>query len=321
MKPSLFSFRMFSTEEKPMDNKIVDAIVIGAGPAGITAGIYLKRSNLNAVVLDKDAPGGKLNNIHRIDNYPGAPEIAGPDLAMKFVEQATSLGVTLDYGDVISVSQDGDRFLVHTDNGDYSALAVIVATGVKTVSSGVNGEKQLRGRGVSYCATCDGNFFKGKTIMVVGYKDHAAEDAIYLSSLASKVYFVNPSPLEALESHVEALKHAENVEIMDGKLVEIEGDTRVSGAKIATEDGEKEIATDAVFPLFGEISSSEFLAPLGVNSNKGFIEADAEMKTNVPGLYVAGDVVNKKLRQIVNAAGEGAVAATSAIAYVHAKKK
>lgn len=304
-----------------MASKIVDAVVVGAGVAGITAGIYLKRSNLAAVVLDKDAPGGKLNNIHRIDNYPGTPEIAGPDLAMKLIEQAEQLGVGLDYGNVVSVSQDGDRFLVHTDNGDYSAWAVIVATGVKTVSSGVEGEKALRGKGVSYCATCDGNFFKGKPVVVVGYKDHAAEDAIYLSSLASKVYFVHPKPLEVLPSHLDILKAKDNVEIREGRLLKIEGESKVTGARIGTEEGEIDIAADAVFPLFGEVSSSEFLAPLGVDANKGFIKADNEMKTNVPGLYVAGDIVDKKLRQIVNAAGEGAVAATSAIGYVHGKKR
>ncbi|MCR5078506.1 MAG: NAD(P)/FAD-dependent oxidoreductase [Bacilli bacterium] len=300
----------------------LDALVIGAGVAGITAGIYMKRSNLSCVVLDKDAPGGKLNNIHRIDNYPGVPTVDGPQLAMALFTQATDLGVVIDYGEVTSVKLAADgSFLIKTDVNEYNAIALIVAAGVVTGAVACPGERALRGKGVSYCATCDGNFFKGKDVLVYGYKDHAVEDAIYLSSLARKVTFLHDAPLETPESHLEVLKGKENVEIKEGKLLSVLGETKVTGASIETSEGKTEVEVDAVFPLSGEVSSSQFLQGLGVNMVNGFIEVNSDMETNVPGLYAAGDVLKKKLRQIVNAAGEGAVSASSAITYIHSKKR
>lgn len=299
-----------------------DCLIIGAGIAGITAGIYLKRSNLSALVLDKDAPGGKLNNIHRIDNYPGTPKIAGPELAMSLYNQASELGVTFDYGAVSEIKKVDGIFVVTTDMTSYEAKSIIVATGIENKKLGVPGEAEFNGKGVSYCATCDGNFFKGKPVVVYGYKDHAVEDAIYLSSLASSVLLLAPEVLETTQAHREELLAAGNVTLVENaKLLQILGENKVSGVRYETAQGEKEAKTDAVFQLFGEKSSSMFLSSLGVNMNKGFIEVDANMKTNVEGLYAAGDVLDKKLRQLVNAAGEASVAATSAISYVHSLKK
>ena len=299
-----------------------DCLIIGAGIAGITAGIYLKRSNLSALVLDKDAPGGKLNNIHRIDNYPGTPKIAGPELAMALYNQASELGVTFDYGAVSEIKKVDGIFVVTTDMTSYEAKSIIVATGIENKKLGVPGEAEFNGKGVSYCATCDGNFFKGKPVVVYGYKDHAVEDAIYLSSLASSVLLLAPEVLETTQAHREELLSAGNVTLVENaKLLQILGENKVSGVRYETDQGEKEAETDAVFQLFGEKSSSMFLSSLGVNMNKGFIEVDANMKTNVEGLYAAGDVLDKKLRQLVNAAGEASVAATSAISYVHSLKK
>ena len=300
----------------------LDALVVGAGVAGITAGIYLKRSNLSSVVIDKDAPGGKLNNIHRVDNYPGVPSVQGPDLAVALFNQANDLGVSLDYGEVTSVRLDENgKFIVKTDVNEYSVYALIVATGVVTGAAPCPGEKALRGKGVSYCATCDGNFFKGKEVLVYGYKDHAVEDAIYLSSLASKVTFIHPFPIESPESHLDVLTGKENIVIVEGKLLSVLGEEKVTGAKVMINGKEAELSLDAVFPLSGEVSSSQFLQELNVNMTNGFIEVNMDMETNVPGLYAAGDVLKKKLRQIVNAAGEGAVAASSAISYIHSKKR
>ncbi|MDY6391769.1 MAG: NAD(P)/FAD-dependent oxidoreductase [Bacilli bacterium] len=299
-----------------------DCLIIGAGIAGITAGIYLKRSNLSALVLDKDAPGGKLNNIHRIDNYPGTPKIAGPELAMSLYNQASELGVTFDYGAVSEIKKVDGIFVVTTDMTSYEAKSIIVATGIENKKLGVPGEAEFNGKGVSYCATCDGNFFKGKPVVVYGYKDHAVEDAIYLSSLASSVLLLAPEVLETTQAHREELLATGNVTLVENaKLLQILGENKVSGVRYETAQGEKEAETDAVFQLFGEKSSSMFLSSLGVNMNKGFIEVDANMKTNVEGLYAAGDVLDKKLRQLVNAAGEASVAATSAISYVHSLKK
>lgn len=300
----------------------VDCFIIGAGIAGITAAIYLKRSNLSSILMDKDAPGGKLNNIHRIDNYPGVPEIAGPDLAMRLYEQANSLGVEFTYGSVSEVKKEGDMFRIIADVGEYLATTSIVATGIENKKLGVPGEAALNGKGVSYCATCDGNFFKGKDVVVYGFKDHAVEDAIYLSSLASTVHMLIPEPLETTEAHENELKGKKNVVLHENtKILSVLGEDHVRGVLLEKEGKQEELACEGLFQLYGEKSSSQFLASLGLDTNKGFIRIDASMATSVPGLFAAGDVIDKRLRQLVNAAGEASVAATSAIAYIHSKKK
>ncbi len=300
----------------------VDCFIIGAGIAGITAAIYLKRSNLTSILMDKDAPGGKLNNIHRIDNYPGTAQIAGPDLAMKLYEQASSLGVEFSYGSVSEVKLEDGLFHVTADVGDYLATTLIVATGIENKKLGVPGEAALNGKGVSYCATCDGNFFKGKPVVVYGYKDHAVEDAIYLSSLASHVFVLAPQELETTEAHAAELKEKNNVTLLEKTaILSVLGEDHVTGVHIKRGDVEEDLACDGLFQLYGEKSSSQFLASLGLETNKGFIKTNANMETSVPGLYAAGDVIDKRLRQLVNAAGEAAVAASSAISYIHAKKR
>lgn len=304
-----------------METRTVDVVVIGGGMAGLTAGIYLRRSALSSVIVEKGAPGGKLNNIHRIDNYPAAPKISGPDLAMAVFSQATELGVELAYGSVSSVSKEGERFLVRTDAGDYSAKAVIIATGVETKKLGIPGEKEHEGKGVSYCATCDGNFFRGKDVAVIGNKDHAVEDALYLSGLVNHLYFLIPEPLETTEVHYSELFACSNVALIEGgKPIKIEGDGIVDSLEYELNGEQKQIHVSGVFPLYGEKSSSEFLSSLKPNVNKGFLICDEAMSTSVPGVFACGDIVDKKLRQLVNAAGEAAVAATSAIAYCRSVK-
>ena len=302
--------------------KELDCLIVGAGIAGITAGIYLKRSNLNALVLDKDAPGGKLNNIHRIDNYPGLPKIAGPELAMALYNQANELGVAFDYGAVSEVRKEDGGFRVYSDVAEYVAKTLIIATGIENKKLGVPGEERLNGKGVSYCATCDGNFFKGRPMVVYGYKDHAVEDAIYLSSLASQVTLLAPEPLQTTEAHRDELLALDNVRLIEGAiLLEARGETALESVLYRVGEEEIELPSAALFQLYGEKSSSMFLSSLGVDTNKGYIKVDASMATNVPGLFAAGDVIDKRLRQLVNAAGEASVAATSAIAYIHSLKK
>ncbi|MEE3401923.1 MAG: FAD-dependent oxidoreductase [Candidatus Enteromonas sp.] len=301
--------------------KTVDVVVVGAGIAGLSAAIYLKRSSLSLVLLEKMAPGGKLLNIHEIDNYPALGSVSGPELANKAFEQCNALGVDYQYGNVMSIEKQGDVFYVTTDMERYEAKAVIIAVGTEKLEAGVPGENEFNGRGVSYCATCDGNFFKGKEVAVIGYKDQAAEEAIYLAGLASRCYFINPKPLEAAESHLEVLKGKENVVMMEAELLRIEGDKLVNKIVVKSGEEEKEIPVSGVFPLYGEKSAASFLAPLGVELERGFMVCDANMNTNVPGLYGAGDIVAKKLRQVVTAASDGALAATSAIGYVHMLRK
>ncbi len=298
-----------------------DVIVIGAGVAGLTAGIYLKRSSLDALILDKYAPGGKLNNIHRIDNYPGEASIAGPDLAMKMLEQATALGVELGYGNVSSIRKDGDGFLLTSDAGDFKAKAIIVATGLDQRSSKLPGEDRLLGKGVSYCATCDGAFFKGKKVALYGYDDRAIEEAIYLAGVVDHVFFLHPEPLEGAPAHIETLLGLKNVTLLEkAKLEEVLGENHVESILYSQGNEKKSLEVAGLFPLTGEVPSSALLSPLGVNSEKGFVLVDSNCATNVPGIYAAGDIIAKKLRQIVTAASDGAIAATSALAYLRARK-
>lgn len=295
-----------------------DVIIIGSGIAGISAAIYLKRSNVSFALLDKGAPGGKLNNIHRIDNYAGTPSISGPGLASVLLEQATSLGVSFDYGNVVAISNEKDGFLVRGEDESWKGKSIIIATGLSSRTQTVPGEKERIGRGVSYCATCDGAFFKGKKVAVVGYEDHAVEDALYLSSIASKVYFIAPSPIKGAQVHVETLKATENIEILEGtSLVFVSGSPLVDRIVVSNQEGEREIDVSGVFPLFGEVPSNASFASLGLKTEKGFIHVDSDMGTNVPGVFAAGDIVSKKLRQLITAASDGAIAATSAISYCH----
>lgn len=301
--------------------KEVDVVIIGSGIAGISAAIYLKRSSLSFVLLDKSMPGGKLNIIHRIDNYPGYPSISGLELSKSLLEQCKQLGIEFSYGEVNKVEKVDSNFLTRTDIDSYLSKVVIVASGLSEAKLNIPGEKQYFGKGVSYCATCDGPFFKNKDVAIYGYKDFAFEDAIYLSSLVNRLYFILPKSPLATETHLNEVKKAKNIIIFDGySLKEIKGDNKVNSIVINKDNENKELEVSAIFPLFEQISSSSFLSPLSIKMSNGFIDADKDGKTNVDGVYAVGDIVNKKLRQLINAASEGALAAISSINYVRSKK-
>ena len=301
--------------------KEVDVVIIGSGIAGISAAIYLKRSSLSFVLLDKSMPGGKLNIIHRIDNYPGYPSISGLELSKSLLEQCKQLGIEFSYGEVNKVEKVDSNFLTRTDIDSYLSKVVIVASGLSEAKLNIPGEKQYFGKGVSYCATCDGPFFKNKDVAIYGYKDFAFEDAIYLSSLVNRLYFILPKSPLATETHLNEVKKAKNITIFDGySLKEIKGDNTVNSIVINKDNENKELEVSAIFPLFEQISSSSFLSPLSIKMSNGFIDADKDGKTNVDGVYAVGDIVNKKLRQLINAASEGALAAISSINYVRSKK-
>lgn len=301
--------------------KEVDVVIIGSGIAGISAAIYLKRSSLSFVLLDKSMPGGKLNIIHRIDNYPGYPSISGLELSKSLLEQCKQLGIKFSYGEVNKVEKVDSNFLTRTDIDSYLSKVVIVASGLSEAKLNIPGEKQYFGRGVSYCATCDGPFFKNKDVAIYGYKDFAFEDAIYLSSLVNRLYFILPKSPLATETHLNEVKKAKNITIFDGySLKEIKGDNKVNSIVINKDNENNELEVSAIFPLFEQISSSSFLSPLNIKTSNGFIDVDKDGKTTVDGVYAVGDIVNKKLRQLINAASEGALAAISSINYVRSKK-
>lgn len=294
--------------------KQTDVLIIGAGVAGLTAGIYLKRSSLSSIILEKSAPGGKLLNIHAIDNYPSEQLISGLDLAMKINNHAVSLGVQTDFGEVVSCVKKDDCFIVTTNADEYEAKAVIIATGVSFKKTSLENEKKFQGNGISYCATCDGRFYKGCPVAVLGEDDASVEEALYLSGLCSKLYFIHSGKIDSTEAHLSALKEKENVVFIEGKAKKVDGDVQLNS--ITLEDGTT-IQVEAVFPLSGEKSGADFIYSAGIKLNKGFVVTDSELQTSIPGLFACGDCVDKKLRQVVTAESDAAIAATSAISYVN----
>ena len=304
-----------------MENE-TSIVVVGAGIAGIGAAIYLKRSNVPFLLLEKGAPGGKLNNIHRIDNYAGFDSVSGPELATDLLRQVSSLGISIEYANVTGIEKSENGFHLHSDVGDIRAKAVILANGLGGRAHLLPGEKEHIGRGVSYCATCDGAFFKNKEVAVLGFEDHAVEDALYLSNIASRVYFIAEKPIHCAENHAKTLYSTPNIEVIESaKVLSIEGETLVSGLSIENEKGKRTLFVSGVFPLYGEAPAESLFANLGLKSEKGFLLVDDEKRTSVPGVFAAGDIVCKKLRQLITAASDGAIAATSALNYIRSISK
>lgn len=299
--------------------KKVDIVVIGAGIAGITAAIYLKRANANFVIIEGSLPGGLLNKLKTIENYPAYPSIAGNELIIKLMDQMRQLGIEITYGNAQSILKEADGFEVKSDVEAYDCKAVIVATGVSQAKETIIGQDKFGGLGVSYCATCDGNFFKGMDVAVIGNNDIALEEGLYLTNLVNKLYLINPDKeLAGNPKLIESIKNAKNVEIMNSTNVEsINGDD--FGVTSITVNG-KEIPVMGVFPYVGKKSTSQILNNLKPEMQGIYVKVDENQQTNIEGLYAAGDLVSKKLRQLVTAANDGAIAATSAFQYVKQRK-
>ena len=306
-------------------NKQIDVAIIGGGIAGITAGLYVKRSNLSVIAIDRNVFGGKLAKLGDIYNYPGFEAISGPELAYKLMEQAEKNGIELEYGNVLNVTkQDNGLFLVQTEEHFIEAKVVIIATGTIEKQLGIPGEKQFLNRGVSYCATCDGPLYRNKEVAVVGYLDTALDEAIYLSGIAKKVYLISKVRLEDIESSKlpNAIKRP-NIDILAfSDVLSIKGTDHVESILVSNleTNNEQEIKVSAVFPYIGQKSLTEFLANLKVETRNGYLVVSKDMETNVPGLLAAGDTIDKKLRQLVTAAGDGCIAAATAIRYIKVRK-
>ena len=305
--------------------KQIDVAIIGGGIAGITAGLYVKRSNLSVMAIDRNVFGGKLAKLGEIYNYPGFEAISGPELAFKLMEQAEKNGIELEYGNVVNVTKREDNlFLVQTEEHIIRAKVVIIATGTIEKQLGIPGEKELLNRGVSYCATCDGPLYRNKEVAVVGYLDTALEEAIYLSGIAKTVYLISKVSAKEIESEklVDVLSRA-NIQLIEkNDVIAIKGQDRVDNIALmdlVTKE-EREIKVNAVFPYIGQKTLTEFLANLKVETRNGYLVVNKDMETNIPGLLAAGDTTDKKLRQLVTAAGDGCIAATTAIRYIKVKK-
>lgn len=301
-----------------------DLIIIGSGPAGLSAAIYGKRAGLEVLVLEKNyMSGGQVLNTYEVDNYLGLPGINGFDMGMQFREHADKLGVEHAEGEVTGM-EDGKIKKVITTDKVYEAYAVILAMGANHAHLNVPGEVELTGRGVSYCATCDGAFYRGKTVAVVGGGDVALEDAVYLARFCEKVYLIHRRDefrgAKILQKQVEAL---ENIEVLYSHTVEeICGEETVS--KLVLKDiktGEtKDLFADGIFIAVGIVPATKWLPDWIEKDEKGYVVATEEGETSVTGIYAAGDIRTKVLRQIITAVADGANAAVRAGQYVNEVK-
>lgn len=306
--------------------KEYDVIVIGAGPGGMTAALYASRANLKVALLDRGVYGGNMNNTAEIENYPGFASIMGPDLSEKMFQGATQFGAKFVYGTVegIKVKEDGTK-LVQTDNGELSAPVVIIATGSVSRKLGVPGEEEYSGRGVSYCAVCDGAFYKDREVVVIGGGDSAVEEGMYLANLTSKVKVVHRRDQLRAQKILQdrAFKNDKIEFTWDTVVEEILGDgQKVTGVKVLNKKtGETSvIAAAGVFIYVGSIPMTEPFKDLGITDEHGWIVTNDKMETALPGVYAIGDVRQKLLRQITTAVGDGGIAGQEAFNYIESHK-
>ncbi|GMB09081.1 thioredoxin reductase (NADPH) [Thermolongibacillus altinsuensis] len=308
------------------EEKIYDVIIIGAGPAGMTAAVYTSRANLSTLMIERGVPGGQMANTEDVENYPGYEHILGPELATRMFEHAKKFGAEYAYGDVKELIDGEEYKTVVTSNKEYKARAVIIATGAEYKKLGVPGEKELGGRGVSYCAVCDGAFFKGKNLVVVGGGDSAVEEGVYLTRFANKVTIVHRrDELRAQKILQQRAFANEKIDFIWSHTVKQinEKDGRVGSVTlVSTKTGEeREFPCDGVFIYIGMVPLSKPFASLGITNENGYIETNELMETKIPGIFAAGDVREKSLRQIVTATGDGSIAAQSAQHYVEELKE
>ena len=301
--------------------KIYDMIVVGGGPAGYTAALYAARAGLDVVVLEKLSAGGQMALTHTIDNYPGFPEgVDGFELGEKMQQQAQRFGAGTRYAQVNKLDLHSDPKVVQTGEGDFYARTVVLATGASPKELGVAKEKELIGRGVAYCAACDGMFYRGKTVVVVGGGNSAAADALLLSRVAKKVILVHRrDTLRATKIYHEPLMKAENVEFRWNSVVEelLHGQ-KVTGVRLRnTVSGEETLVeADGVFISIGRKPATELVSGQLVLDENGYVVAGEDTQTNIAGVYAVGDVRTKQLRQIVTAVADGAVAVHMAEEYL-----
>ncbi len=303
------------------DTKKVDVLIIGAGPAGLACGQYSARAGRSTVMVEEMAPGGQAMTIDEIENYPGLGKVSGFELAQKFESQATAFGCQTVYASVSEVKPlDGGTFLVHTSDGTYEAKTVVLATGAKHRNLGVPGEKELTGKGVSYCATCDGPFFRNKRILVCGGGDSACQEAMYLAKLTKDVTVCHRRDrFRAQASIAKAMENTAGIKVkLNTTVVSINGeDGKVKSVTL------KDVATgeeytqdfDGVFVFVGSEPQTQ-LVPFCKKDGAGFVATDRTMMTSIPGLFAVGDVRDTPFRQIVTAAADGAIAAHYASEYI-----
>ncbi len=302
------------------EGKDHELVIIGGGAAGLTAGMYAIRYGLDLALLTLGAPGGQTATATTIENFPGFPDgISGAELIMRLTQQAQNFGVTFENAEVTGITREGQRWRRHCDEGDYLATAVILAAGASPQRLKVPGERDLFGKGVSYCATCDGFFYRGETVAVIGGGNTAIEEALYLSDIAEKVYVIHRrDELRADDILAErAFAKAKIKIVWDSIPIEIHGSDAVTALVLHNKKTQEdfELAVTGVFVAIGYNPNTGFVSDLG-ELKDGFIVTDQRMRTSQPGLFAAGDVRDTPLRQVTTAVGDAAIAADSAYRYV-----
>ncbi|SDN00319.1 thioredoxin reductase (NADPH) [Fictibacillus solisalsi] len=308
------------------EEKIYDVLIIGAGPAGMTAAVYTSRANLSTLMLERGIPGGQMANTEDVENYPGFETILGPELSNKMFEHAKKFGAEYAYGDVKEIIDGEEYKTVVTGSKEFKARSIIIGTGAEYKKLGVPGEKEFGGRGVSYCAVCDGAFFKNRELVVVGGGDSAVEEGVYLTRFASKVTIVHRrDKLRAQQILQQRAFDNDKVDFLWNHTVkEIHGENNKVNKLIlvSTETGEeREFGADGVFIYVGMLPLNGAFLNLGITNEAGYVETNELMETRVPGIFAAGDIREKTLRQIVTATGDGSIAAQSAQHYVEELKE
>lgn len=303
-----------------MDNqKVYDIIIVGGGPGGYTAALYGARAGLSVLVLEKLYAGGQMSQTHQIDNYPGFPEgVDGFQLAQNMQHQAERFGAKTVLTEVQKLDLLGSPKQVITDSGEYLARTVILAAGAGPKELGIEKEKELTGRGVAYCAACDGNFYRGKVVAVVGGGNSAVADALLLSRIAQKVYLIHRrDSLRATRIYEQALKNAENVEILwNSQVVQLHHEEKLSAITVEQMGDAYRLPVDGLFISVGRKPATELVADQLALDPGGYLIAGEDTKTDIPGVYAVGDIRTKQVRQIVTAVSDGAVAAHIAEEYL-----
>ncbi len=296
-----------------------DLIIVGGGPAGLAAALYARRANKSVLVIEKATFGGQITYSPKVENIPGFLSLTGNEFAEKLVEQVLEQGADVEMAEVLSI-RDGATKTVITDCGEYEGKAVVIATGARHRMLGLEREEQFVGEGISFCAVCDGAFYKGKTVGVVGGGNSALQEALLLSDLAQKVYVIQNLPrLTGEQKLQEQLFAKENVEIITSATVAaLLGDTVLEGITIHTEAGERDLRLDGLFVAIGLIPQNEPFADVMALNAWGYADADEGCTTRTAGIFVAGDCRSKRIRQVAPAAADGAIAALAACDYIDA---
>jgi thioredoxin reductase (NADPH) len=303
------------------EEKIYDVVIIGAGPAGMTAAVYTSRANLSTLMIERGIPGGQMANTEDVENYPGFDHILGPELSTKMFDHAKKFGAEYAYGDVKEIVDGEEYKTIKAGSKEYKTRSIILSTGAEYKKIGVPGEKELSGRGVSYCAVCDGAFFKGKELVVIGGGDSAVEEGVYLTRFASKVTIVHRrDKLRAQKILQQRAFDNEKIDFLWNKTVkEIHGENnKVAGVTLVdTVTGEEsQFKADGAFIYIGMLPLNAAFKDLGITNEAGYVETNEQMETRIPGIFAAGDIREKTLRQIVTATGDGSIAAQAVQHYV-----